>query len=82
VDTHLFSGYTVPRYYDSLLAKVIARGRDRDEAIQRLASALEEFATEGVKTTARVCARIIRSDRFRRGDLGPDLIEQFVPKSR
>ncbi|MDX9973938.1 MAG: acetyl-CoA carboxylase biotin carboxylase subunit [FCB group bacterium] len=82
VDTHLFAGYTVPRYYDSLLAKVIARGRNREEAIHRLAGALEEFATEGVKTTARVCARIIRSDRFLRGDLGPDLIEQFVPKSR
>ncbi len=82
VDTHLFSGYTVPRYYDSLLAKVIAHGRDREEAIQRLASALDEFATEGVKTTARLCARIIRSDRFRRGDIGPDLIEEYVPRAK
>jgi acetyl-CoA carboxylase biotin carboxylase subunit len=82
VDTHLFSGYTVPRYYDSLLAKVISWGRDRDEAIQRLAGALDEFATEGVKTTAKLCARIIRSDRFRRGDLGPDLIEEYVPKAK
>lgn len=82
VDTHLLSGYTVPRYYDSLLAKVISRGRDREEAIQRLAGALDEFATEGVKNTAKLCARIIRSDRFRRGDLGPDLIEDYVPKSK
>ncbi|MBI4555945.1 MAG: acetyl-CoA carboxylase biotin carboxylase subunit [Candidatus Hydrogenedentes bacterium] len=82
VDTHLFSGYTVPRYYDSLLAKVIAWGRDRNEAINRLAGALDEVATEGVKSTARLCARIIRGDRFRRGDLGPDLIGEYVPKAK
>jgi acetyl-CoA carboxylase, biotin carboxylase subunit len=79
VDTHLFAGYTVPRYYDSLLAKVIARGNDRAEAIARLAGALEEFATEGVKNTARLCARIIRSDRFRHGDIAPDLIDEHLP---
>jgi acetyl-CoA carboxylase, biotin carboxylase subunit len=78
IDTHLFGGYTVPRFYDSLLAKVIARGRDREEAINRLAGALEEFTTDGVKTTAKLCARIIRSDRFRRGDIGPDLIDEYV----
>jgi len=78
VDSHLFSGYTVPRYYDSLLAKVIARGQDRNETIDRLAGALDEFATEGVTTTAKLCARIIRGERFRRGDIGPDLINEFV----
>jgi acetyl-CoA carboxylase biotin carboxylase subunit len=78
VETHLFSGYTMPRYYDSMMAKVIARGRDREEAADRIVGALEEFTTEGVKNTARFCARIIRSDRFRRGDLTPDLIEKFL----
>ncbi|MCP4644597.1 MAG: acetyl-CoA carboxylase biotin carboxylase subunit [bacterium] len=81
VDSHLFPGYTVPRYYDSLLAKVIARGRTRDEAIDRLAGALEEFTTEGVKTTANLCARVIRSDHFRRGDLSLELLDEFVPKT-
>ncbi len=80
VDSHLFSGYTVPRYYDSLIAKVIARGRDRQEALSRLARALREFSAEGVKTTANVCSRIIRSSRFQQGDLGPDLLDNFVPK--
>ncbi len=79
VDSHLFPGYTVPRYYDSLLAKVIGYGRNRDEAINRLAGALEEFSTEGVKTTAQLCARIIRSDRFRRGDITSDMLAQFLP---
>lgn len=71
VDTHLFSGYEVPRYYDSLMAKVIARGKDREEAIQRLSGALDEFITEGVENTARLCARIIRGDRFRVAIWGP-----------
>lgn len=79
VDSHLYAGYTVPRFYDSLLAKVIARGSTRDEAVDRLAGALQEFAVEGVKTTARVCARIIRSDRFRRGDISPDIIQELAP---
>ena len=81
VDTHLFSGYEVPRYYDSLLAKVIATGKDRDQAIERLGGALDEFIVEGVCTTAKLCARIIRGDRFRRGDLGPDLIDEYVNTS-
>ncbi len=82
VDSHIFPGYTVPRYYDSLLAKVIAHGNDRDEAIHRLAGALQEFTVVGVKTTAQLCAKILLSDRFRRGDLSPDMIDQFVPKPK
>ncbi len=82
VDSHLYSGYVVPRYYDSLLAKVIARGRTRDEAINRLVAALDEFTTEGVRTTAKLCARIVESDGFRRGELSPTFIEQFLPRAK
>lgn len=82
VDSHLYSGYTVPRYYDSLLAKIVAHGADRDEAINRLAGALGEFRAEGIETTAKLCQRIIGSARFRRGDLGPDLIDEYVPKKK
>ncbi len=78
VDSHLFAGYEVPRFYDSLLAKIIARGKHRDEAIDRLSAALHEFGAEGIKTTARLCARIVSGDRFRRGDIGPDIIDQYV----
>jgi len=78
VDTHIFSGYTVPRYYDAMLAKVVAHGRTREEAIERLAGALEEFKIEGIKTTTGLCARIIRSDRFRRGELSEDLVEEHL----
>jgi acetyl-CoA carboxylase biotin carboxylase subunit len=79
VDSHLFTGYTVPRYYDSLLAKVIARGSTREEASKRLAGALDEFATEGVATTAALCASVVRSDRFQRGDISGDFLDQFLP---
>ena len=53
-----------------------------DEAIHRLAGALQEFTVVGVKTAAQLCAKILLSDRFRRGDLSPDLIDQFVPKPK
>ncbi len=79
VDTHLFPGYEVSRYYDALLAKVIARGKNREEAIARLVGALEEFLTDGVSTTTRLATRIVRGDRFRRGDIGPDLLEEYLP---
>lgn len=81
VDSHLFPGYAVPRYYDSLLAKIIARGSNRDEAINRLVGALEEFVVQGIKTTADLCARIIRSDGFRRGDLNTNMVDLFLPKT-
>jgi acetyl-CoA carboxylase biotin carboxylase subunit len=78
VDTHLFAGYRVPQYYDSLLAKVIAWGHDRDEAIERLAGALDEFRIEGVASTSDLCAKILRSGRFRRGDISMDFLEDFM----
>lgn len=82
VDSHLYPGYVVPRYYDPLLAKVIARGEDREQAINRLTAALDEFTTEGIRTTSKLCSRIVQSEGFRRGDLTPTLIEQFVPRSK
>jgi acetyl-CoA carboxylase biotin carboxylase subunit len=81
VDTHIYSGYPVPRYYDAMLAKVIAWGQDRHQAIERLAVALDEFEAIGVDHTAAFSARIIRGDRFRSGDIGPDLIEEFLPRA-
>ena len=78
IDTHVFAGYEVPRYYDSLLAKVIAWGSDRNQAIERLAGALDEFKIQGITTTAGLCAKIIRSGRFRRGDISMDFLEWFM----
>ncbi len=78
VDTHIFAGYEVPRYYDSLLAKVCAWGSDRNEAIERLAGALDEYQIQGIKTTAGICARILRTSRFRRGELSMNFLDWFL----
>ena len=82
VETHCFAGYEVPRFYDSTLAKIIARGRDRNEAIDRIVRALDEFASENIANTARLCARVIGSERFRRGELAPDMLDAFLPRGR
>jgi acetyl-CoA carboxylase biotin carboxylase subunit len=78
VETHIRAGYVVPMYYDSMLAKVIAWGDTRDQAIERLAGACDEFKIEGVATTAGLCAKILRSGRFRRGDINTNFVEQFL----
>ncbi len=68
VDTHVAPGYVVPPFYDSLLAKVIVHGRDRDDAIGKMIAALSAFRVEGVPTTIAMHLAILRSDAFRRGD--------------
>jgi len=83
VDSHLYSGYRVPPHYDSLLGKVIAWGRDRNEAIARLDRALAETIISGVATTTGFHRQILADEGFRRGDVHtgfvPELIErQYV----
>jgi len=67
VDTHVVSGYVVPPFYDSLLAKLIVRGDDRDDAIARTIAALDAFEVRGVPTTIAMHRQILASDAFRRG---------------
>ena len=64
VDGYAYTGYTVPPHYDSLVAKLIAFGRDRDEAIARLKRALSEFKIEGIKTTIPLHLNILNDERF------------------
>lgn len=64
VDGYAYTGYTVPPHYDSLVAKLIATGRDRDEAIARLKRALSEFKIEGIKTTIPLHLNILNDERF------------------
>ncbi len=78
VDTHAYSGYTMPPYYDSLIAKLIAFGRDRDEAISRMLRALDEFVIEGISTTIPLHKRILRSNEFRQGNYFTTFIEKFL----
>jgi acetyl-CoA carboxylase, biotin carboxylase subunit len=67
VDTHVFAGYTVPPFYDSLIAKVIVWGEDRPTAIARARRALSEFELEGVPTTRDLAMEIIETDGFTSG---------------
>jgi acetyl-CoA carboxylase biotin carboxylase subunit len=76
LDSHVYAGYTVPPYYDSLLAKVICEGRDRDEAIRRMQIALESFIIEGVTTTIPFLARVMENPRFRAGEVDTKFLER------
>ena len=64
VDTHIYAGYIVPPYYDSLIAKVITWGRDRDEAIRVMKEALREFKITGIKTTIPFHLKMLENEDF------------------
>ena len=76
IDSHVYAGYTVPPYYDSLLAKVITFGRDRSEALARMRRALDCFVLEGVTTTIPFLARVIRHPDFERGQVDTRFLER------
>jgi acetyl-CoA carboxylase biotin carboxylase subunit len=76
VDTHIYAGYTVPPYYDSLIAKVIVHGRTRDEALSRMNNALDSFIVEGVTTTIPFLQRVIQHEVFVSGDADTKLLER------
>ncbi|MEW5917127.1 MAG: acetyl-CoA carboxylase biotin carboxylase subunit [Gemmatimonadota bacterium] len=76
LDTHVYAGYTVPPYYDSLLAKLICQGRTREEAIGRMQMSLESFIIEGVTTTAPFLSRVMQNARFRAGDVDTKFLER------
>ncbi len=69
VDTHIYAGYSVPPYYDSLLAKLLVHGRDRVEAIARAERALDEFQIDGVKTTVPFHRELLKNEYFRKGEV-------------
>ena len=76
VDTAAFAGYHVPPFYDSLLAKLICWGRDRDEALARTRRALEEFVVEGIKTTIPFHLELLDDASVRAGDYHVEFLEQ------
>jgi acetyl-CoA carboxylase biotin carboxylase subunit len=77
LDSHAYSGYVIPPYYDSLVGKLIAYGADRQEAIDRMQSALEEFIIEGIHTTIPFHKTLMRDKRFRAGDFDTHFLESF-----
>ncbi|MEM9478350.1 MAG: acetyl-CoA carboxylase biotin carboxylase subunit [Verrucomicrobiota bacterium] len=80
VDTHVYSGYSVPPYYDSMIAKLIVTGATRDIAIDRMHRALNEFLIHGIKTTIPFQDAILRNSDFRVGDYNIQWVEKFLDK--
>ncbi|MFH0765563.1 MAG: acetyl-CoA carboxylase biotin carboxylase subunit [Calditrichota bacterium] len=78
VDTHAYAGYTIPPFYDSLIAKLITFGNDREEARLRMRRALEEFIVEGIYTTIPLHRRIIEDKNFIAGEYQTTFMERFL----
>ena len=76
MDTHVYAGYTVPPYYDSLLAKLIVHGDDRAEALARMGRALDSFILEGVTTTIPFLAKVIHHPDFVAGKVDTRFLER------
>lgn len=77
VDTHVYSGYTVPPFYDSMIAKVICRAKSRQECIVKMERALHEFIIEGVKTTIPFHLALLKNQDFIDGKYDTGLLERF-----
>jgi len=82
VDTHVQAGAAVPAYYDSLLAKVIAHGSDRDEALEALRGALDRCAVEGVATNLGMQQAVIGTDGFVRGGVDTGFLGRWLGEGR
>ena len=78
VDSHIYTGYTIPSHYDSMIGKLITYGKDRKEAIDRMSRALSEYMIAGVKTTAPFEQTILQDPDFRRGVYSTGFIEQLI----
>jgi acetyl-CoA carboxylase, biotin carboxylase subunit len=78
MDSHVYAGYTVPPYYDSMIGKLIAFGKDRPEALRRMEIALEEMIIEGIRTTIPFHQLALRDPRFRSGDIDTHFVEQLL----
>jgi acetyl-CoA carboxylase, biotin carboxylase subunit len=78
VDSHVYGGYKVPPFYDSLIGKIIAHGNTREEALARMAIALESMVVEGVHTTVPFLLELIREPRFIAGDIDTKFVDRWM----
>jgi acetyl-CoA carboxylase biotin carboxylase subunit len=81
VDTHAYAGYTIPPYYDSLVAKLIAHGQDRAEALSRMRRALQEFVVQGIRTTIPFHLRVMDHPDFVKGAVSTNFLERLTEAS-
>ncbi|MCB9065724.1 MAG: acetyl-CoA carboxylase biotin carboxylase subunit [Chitinophagales bacterium] len=80
VDSHIYAGYTIPPYYDSMVAKLIAVAQTREEALDTMRRALSEYVIEGVKTTIPFHQQLMEDENFRKGNFTTKFIESFKLK--
>ena len=80
VDSHVYTGYVIPPYYDSMIGKLITVAQTRDEAINTMYRALSEYVIEGVKTTIPFHLQLMQDERFRSGDFNTKFLEGFQMK--
>jgi acetyl-CoA carboxylase biotin carboxylase subunit len=78
VDTHLYPGYKIPVFYDSMLCKIICWGNDRAEAIQKMKVALDELVVSGIKTNTSLQKRIISHPDFLAGDISTNFVNKII----
>jgi len=77
VDTHVYAGYDIPPYYDSMIAKIITWGRDRTETISKMSRALDEFLISPIKTTVDFHKKVMMDADFRDGNVSTHFVERF-----
>jgi acetyl-CoA carboxylase biotin carboxylase subunit len=81
VDSHGYAGYVIPHYYDSLLAKLVVHAATRDEAIERMKRALDEFIIEGVTTTIPFFGKLLENRDFCSGNVHTGYVEEILARS-
>lgn len=77
IDTNIYTDYVIPTHYDSLVAKIIAKGKTRKEAITKMTRVLEEFKIEGIKTTIPLHLAIMRNEKFIKGEIDTGFVERM-----
>lgn len=82
VDSHCYPGYNIPPFYDSLVSKLIVWGTDRNEAIQRMQRALDEYAITGINTTIPFHQLVLAHSVFQQGDVTTDFIEKYMTPNK
>mgnify|MGYP001342278655 FL=1 len=80
IDTHVYANYMIPPFYDSMIAKLITVAQTREEAIQKMERALDEFIIEGIKTTIPFHKQLMKNEDFRKGNYTTKFMEDFILK--
>ena len=82
VDSHVYAGYTIPPTYDSMIGKLITRGKDRRDALDKMSRALSEYMITGIKTTIPFELAILQDPNFRRGVYSTNFVETLLTGAR